>query len=107
MSDLGGGGYTDETFSVCVQMSRNVVVSIAEGYSDVLDDQKIGAMYMIFCSRLGCGEGAAILEQGTIFEQGLYPGFYSCSLILINRQPVAPLFSTPILTFGSFYVCAF
>ncbi len=29
-----------ETFSVCVQMFRNVVVSFAEGYSDVLDDKK-------------------------------------------------------------------
>ncbi len=46
---FGGGGaiyeglyMRTETFSVCVRMSRNVVVSFAEGNSDVLDDKKIG-----------------------------------------------------------------
>ncbi len=38
-------------FSVCVHMSRNVVVSFAEGDSDDLDDKKIWG-YTIFCSRL-------------------------------------------------------
>ncbi len=42
-----------ETFSVCVPLSRNVVGSFAEGYSDDLDDKKYGARYMIFCSRFG------------------------------------------------------
>ncbi len=37
VADLGA---IYETFSVCVHMSRNVVVSFAEGYSDDLDDKK-------------------------------------------------------------------
>ncbi len=60
-----------ETFSVCVQMSRNIVVSFAEGYSDVLDDKKIGG-YMIFCRRFGATS-----------ERGLYSGFYSTLPILL------------------------
>ncbi len=57
-SRFGGyirGAIIYETFSVCVQMSRNVVVSCVEGYSDVLDNKKTGG-YMPFCSRFG-GEG--------------------------------------------------
>ncbi len=48
MPDLGGyiwAGAIYEPFSVCVQMSRNVVVSFAEGYSDVLDDKKNRELY--------------------------------------------------------------
>ncbi len=55
VADLGGYIREEaiyESFSVCVHMSRNVVVSFAEGHSDVLDDKKIGG-YMIFCSRFG------------------------------------------------------
>ncbi len=48
--DLGLGPY--ETFSVCVHMSRNVVVSFAEGSSDVLDDKKNVGLYDFF-SRFG------------------------------------------------------
>ncbi len=38
-------GIIFDTFSVCVQMSGNVVVSFAEGCSDVLDDTKYRELY--------------------------------------------------------------
>ncbi len=44
-----------ETFSVCVHMSRNVVVSFEEGYRG----------YMIFCSRFG---GRATIYEGAIHK---------------------------------------
>ncbi len=59
-----------ECFFVCVQMSRNVVVSFAEGYSDVLDDKKIGG-YMIFCSRFG---GGGLYSRG-LYTRGCARGF--------------------------------
>ncbi len=60
-SRFGGkirGGYNirHETFSVCVHMSRNVVVSFSEGNSDDMDDKKIGG-YMIFRSGFRGGGG--------------------------------------------------
>ncbi len=58
-----------EPFSVCVKMSRNVVVSFAEGYSDVLDDKKKIGGYMIFPSRFG-GEYSrkVYIGEGGILE---------------------------------------
>ncbi len=41
VADLGA---IYETFSACVHMSRNVVVSFAEGYNDDLEDKKYGAV---------------------------------------------------------------
>ncbi len=70
---FGRGLY--ETFSVCVQMSRNVVVSFAEGYSDVLDDKKIRRYYMIFCSRFG-GGGWGLYSSRGFFERRLHTVFY-------------------------------
>ncbi len=66
MPDLGGGAIFGrmaiyETFSVCIQMFRNVVVSFTEGYSDVSDDKKDRG-YMIFLQPI----------WGAMFEQGLY-----------------------------------
>ncbi len=40
---IRGAAY--ETFSVCVHMSRNVVVSFAEGHRDNLDDKKNMGLY--------------------------------------------------------------
>ncbi len=33
---------------MCVHMSRNVVISFAEGYSDVLDDKKIEVVVIVY-----------------------------------------------------------
>ncbi len=77
MPDLGGytrAGAMYETFSVYVQMSRNVVVSFAERYSDVLDDKKNGGLYDFLQPIRG---GGGYIRAGAIFGRGLYSGFYS------------------------------
>ncbi len=51
-----------------VQMSRNVVVSFAEGYIDVLDDKK-NRGYMSFCSRFG---GGGAVYEVSIYEEGIH-----------------------------------
>ncbi len=63
---------------LCVQMSRNVVVSFAEGYSEVLDDKKIGAI-RFFASDWGGG--------GAIFGQGVYSsGGYTWAFTVRERE---------------------
>ncbi len=74
-SRFGGYLYTRgaiyETFSVCVHMSRNVVVSFAEGYSDDLNDKKNRGLYDFLQPIWG-----AIYDGGYI-RGGLYTRVYS------------------------------
>ncbi len=66
-------------------MSRNVVVSFTEGYSDILDEKKYGARYMIFCSRFGGGlysRGGGVLCGGLheALEDGERSLLWPCDL---------------------------
>ncbi len=52
-------------------MSRNVVVSFAEGYSDDLDDKKNGGLYDFLQPIWGLYTMGAIYEGGGAIHEGL------------------------------------
>ncbi len=67
-------------------MSRNVVVSFAEGYSKVLDDKKIGG-HMFFCSRFG-GGGRGLYSKGDT------RGGYTRDSTVVEIRPICVLICT-------------